>query len=165
MIMSTNLEQELKRLGIAVQYKFLPKSHSRNREERMLSINWLVTLKKCHTNVITLEYTQNILEHPLWRPHPTQDEYELIANSVEIGSFMGRQLTPPEELEFAHKLIEDTTVLNYADYEMWAEYMGYEEDSHEGRIIYNESIRIALIVRYYLGSELLDHLHRVFNAE
>jgi len=138
-------------LNLGYSAVFVPQSQSRNAGENRASLNWRVTISKGRAS-ITTDYMQGIGHLPgysyAWRKSVAQDREERAA--AESGRWKLKRLSPPALHEVLHSLVMDADVLNYADFEEWADSFGYDADSRAAEKIYQDCITNALQLRQIL---------------
>lgn len=161
---------------LSVRSEFVPFSKSRNKDKKDLSLNWKVTLMRGDTIVVTTDYNAGIADCPSYKPYP-EGNYEVrecIIREVETG--YAHKYTPfgaintrvpilPDTIEVIACLVFDASVLDYADFEDWASYVGYDPDSLSAFIVYEAMVRLGLKLKAGLGKSLLHDLHEAASID
>lgn len=163
----------LDKFELSIDSVFIPKSLSRNKLAKELSLNWHSTLYKAGKKVISHDYMQGIGRHPSYKPKITYELGQILKRSVESGRVSvyyansdwysnGKPLPKPKLEEFLSCLLSDAQVLDYPGFEMWATDLGYSTDSMQALATYQDCLQIALQLRYYLGQDTLTELQHLF---
>lgn len=167
-------------MGLTMTAEFVPWSKSRNAGEKLPSLNWKVTLHKDGRPILTTDYMAGSGHCPAYKASVKElgnqksimrDEairYEcehgvkasVIARypfppSAEKG---GANALKPELADVLHSLASDSDVLDYSNFEEWAENFGYDPDSRKGEGVYRACLEIALKLRNVLGESGLATL-------
>lgn len=164
------LKAAIDALGLRVTATFIPFSQSRNKGEKHLSLNWLVTLERKHGEawrpILTTDYGAGVAHCPAYklsvREAGGRDSImreKMLRHECETGrtykrfSVPGSPIRPilPDECDVIHALVSDASVLDYSNYESWADDMGYDEDSRKGEATYKLCLEIALKLRNGIG--------------
>ena len=133
--------------GIEYSAVFVPQSQSRNADEDRLSLNWIVTLKKGSTEIKT-DYMQGIGHLPNYKfGRKTQAEAEKERIAAEKGHYRAKKLKPPTLVDVLCSLVLDSSVINYASFDDWANEYGCDTDSREAEKMYNACMITALQLR------------------
>lgn len=178
------LPQALERLSLSIKAEFVPFSQSRNKGEKLPSLNWRVTLVvgadkpdnpmrpvNKGREILTTDYMAGSGHCPSYKAG-IKDRYmrdKCIAHECETGKaakymanwdFMASSGKPilPNAADVVHSLIMDAGVLDHPDFESWASDYGYETDSRKAEAIYRACLEIALKLRNGLGESVLSEL-------
>lgn len=155
--------QIIEQIGLSVEFKFVPFSKSRNRDNKeRKSLNWSVSLFKDGREVLTTDYTAGCAHCPSYKSGPiTMDDADAIDSECETGRKSmrhGGRVVPsmalidtPTALDVIWSLVMDYSVLDYTDFESWAGDYGYNEDSRNDEKLYNECLALALKLRNGIG--------------
>lgn len=173
-------------LGITMNAKFVPFSQSRNakpragQKEPWRSLNWIVTLERNGKAFIETDYSQGVGHCPASKNWKNNSHLQHRAIAIEIetgftaiaeswGSGEPRQgrtekhrIAPPAIDEVLHSLIMDSSVLDYASFEDWAPYLGFDADSREAEKTYQACLAIALKLRAGIGEAGIETLRIAF---
>lgn len=161
------------KLGLTMEAVFVPLSQSRNARKKHPSLNWSVTLtaKGGKRLAITTDYMQGIGHIPGFK-HASRlsvDDADAIKKTCETGRIhkpgftkLGDKLPPPTMDDVLFSLLMDSSAMDYATYEEWANEMGYEQDSRKGEAIYHQCLKIALKLRAIIGNDNLEALREAY---
>ena len=168
------IEATARELGLSMSAAFVPFSQSRNRGEKMPSLNWLVTIKRGERDVITTDYMAGSGNCPAYNRQPPQgyrgsaSAWKNIATAWEcengfaarvvLGSFSKSVPLLPKLADVLHCLASDCDVLDAGGFEQWAADLGYDSDSRKAEGIYRACLDIALKLRAALGEDGLTKL-------
>lgn len=169
-------------LGLTMTAEFVPFSQSRNKAEKMPSLNWLVTISRNVFNggligkeyeVLTTDYMAGCAHAPGYK---RGDRSVIGAEVVRWECENGvpgrwsdnanvyrdiRRVGKPIEPDFAaviNSLALDYSVIDYSNYEDWAPDVGYDPDSRKGEAIYRACLEIALKLRSAIGEDGMTRL-------
>lgn len=101
------------------------------------------------------------------KPHygrVTVDEYNAALYEVRFGRRKSGYVLRPEDRNVLYCVISDADVLNYRDFEDWADCMGYDSDSRKQERIYQACMKIALSLRNGLGEAGLAEFQRLYEG-
>ena len=170
-------------LGLTMSAEFVPWSKSRNakgpgkdrwavegRGKKIAhpsdrSLNWRIMLKHGDRDVVTTDYSAGIGHCPCekdrrhtFAPRWTVDRLEAVICETERGHVAGRTYQKsipilPDTADVVHSLIMDADVLNYRDFEDWADSVGYDKDSRTAEKTYQACVAIALKIRAAIGDD------------
>lgn len=176
------LDEYIDSLGIEYKADFVPFSRSRNKNEKMKSLNWIVTLKKNGVELST-DYMQGQAHVKGYNVKCDQPRYkakiqtEIVTRTCEEGRryFFSPRLNrvtrsikykrgqpKPELKDVLYSLSIDSDVLDFSTFEDWASEFGYEADSREAEKIYRACLEIALRMRSMFGDAELSVLMEAF---
>jgi hypothetical protein len=159
------LMNAIEALEISLEFTFVPFSQSRNKAEKNRSLNWRVTLKVRGRAIFTTDYGAGIAHCPSYRQTLTgrmsNDEAEAIKYETETGFarrpsaeyFPKGKAINPDPCDVLYCLASDADVLNYSNFEEWAESLGYDTDSRKAEKTYRACLETALALRNGLGDE------------
>jgi hypothetical protein len=174
--MKDQIKALLAKHNLTVESVFIPFSQSRNKHEKMPSLNWKVTLKHNGRDVLTTDYMAGCAHAPSYEQMKTGILYNrIIMAECEKGckarysDTLQMVITPkqnhgtlkPDAADVIYSLLIDSEVLDYPTFEEWAGEFGYDPDSRKGEQIYNDCMKIALQMRR-LGESLLAELRDAF---
>lgn len=170
------IEAAARELGLSMSAVFVPFSQSRNRGEKMPSLNWLVTIKRGERDVITTDYMAGsghcpaykksaaILGKPDSYPRRRAIERECETGLVHMPPTYGdrpretRDKILPSFAGVLYSLASDCDVLDAGGFEQWAADLGYDSDSRKAEGVYRACLDIALKFRAALGEDGLAKL-------
>lgn len=166
-------------LGITMETAFVPFSRSRNKDHKMPSLNWRVTIKRNGRDVLTTDYMQGYGHCPAYKAdvktmggrdslmrdgairyeceHGHQADAHDNANSGK-GYPLRRswKLPAPDVCDVLYSLASDADAIDCATFEEWASNYGYDTDSRKAEGIYRACLEIALKLRAGLGEDGLQ---------
>jgi hypothetical protein len=169
-------------LGLDVTAQFVPQSQSRRAAEKSLSLNWRCTVTKVGEPIKGLEsvdYMQGIGHAPSYKSPPKLangliDKWAQAAcakvesesgMAARISQIMGGKAAPNRLRPLAiaaddvlQAICRDADVLDYADFETWADDLGFDPDSQSGETTYRLCLSQALALRAAIGDENLTKL-------
>ena len=140
--------------------EFVPFSKSRNRTEKLFSLNWKVTLGR-----LTTDYSQGCGHCPAYKKWGYQSIVEVAAVQAEceIGYAhklaVGRENQPqstynripsPDLADVVSCYVLDASVLDHPDFESWAGEFGYDVDSRSAEKTYQACVKNSLAFRSML---------------
>lgn len=157
-------------LGLTIASKFVPFSQSRNKGEKMPSLNWKVTLLVKGREVLTVDYMAGSGHCPSYKPNRYQSSDAAIAvrKECETGKALkflassghmslGNAINP-DLADVLHSLASDADAIDYGNFEEWADSTGMETDSRKAEAIYRACLEIGLKLRAALGEDGLKTL-------
>jgi hypothetical protein len=180
----TKLHEIAAQLKLDVSAEFVPFSRSRyakprdGQQEPWKSLNWKVTLKRDGRSIMTTDYSAGIGHCPASKNPPKfetsgkVDPYlqrMRITDEIENGKTsrlthsgsrfaLGGAPILPDECDVIHSLVIDADVLNYTNFEDWAENFGYDSDSIKARATYDDCLSIALNLKNAFTSQEFEAL-------
>lgn len=182
--MATEKEMDIRlaieKFNVSMDVKFVPFSQSRNRKEKDLSINWIVTLTR-NNRSMEVEYMQGIGHlpkqiQPTFFGHKRYHEDDEIMFACEKGkvgewrdafgevrpAYKEQKLLPPKLHDVLYCLVLDADVLDYSGFENWANEFGYDSDSIKDRKIYDACLKEALEFKQLFTEQEIAELHEIF---
>lgn len=178
----TDIQKALEKYWIEYSAEFVPFSQSRNKDEKLPSLNWLVTLSRSGLS-ITTDYGQGCAHvvgyKQLWNPNAWDQKIQkdIINKTCETGKVhsywkhcddvrpsLKAKIQPQPGIEdVLSSLLLDSDVLNYATFEEWAGDFGYEEDSRSAERIYQACLKIALQINQMFTEAEREELRELFH--
>lgn len=175
--LSDDREFILERMGVTLDAVFVPFSQSRNKAEKLPSLNWRVTIKKDGRDVIETDYMQGSGHAPAYNdpsifpgPQRKRDQHtttKRIREECETGRHSnGRRLpiNPPDVADVMHSLLLDASALDSRDFADWCADYGYSDDSISARATYDACIATATKLRAAFGQKTVDELRELFEG-
>ena len=173
------IKEELNALGITFSYKFVPFSQSRNRNEKDLSLNWLVSISKNGKEVLSTDYSMGIGHCQAYKQAKNKsrlsyDDGKNIKQECETGKYVPasalyndvyrptKPTNTPDDVGVMYSLVMDAEAIDYPTYEDWASCFGYDEDSRAGEKIYKACLEMGLRLRSVLGDAGLSKLRELY---
>lgn len=168
---------EIAALGLTVDAVFVPFSQSRNKDEKLPSLNWRVTVKRNGRDVLACDYSAGMAHCPCYSqlkgPKTTLANDAMIRAECEKGRAVfisgplagqARASKPilPDPLNVLYSLHSDADALNFATFEDWAASFGYDPDSRSAEATYRACLEIGLKLRAALGEEGLAKMSEIF---
>lgn len=175
------IDAKLTEMGITMESVFIPFDKSRNKDEKCRTMNWEVTIKKGTRTVLFTEYSAGAGHCPSYKlPVPAwfttgsngrnasywqhlssifETKYGVKYNRFES---IGGEHIQPNFVDVMYSLVSDYSVLDYADYESFADSYGYDQDSRKGEEIYKAGVRHGLKLRGSLGEDKMQELQEIF---
>lgn len=160
-------------LGLTMRADFVPFSQSRNKAEKIPSLNWIVTIVRDGRDVLTTEYGRGSGHAPAGRTgmRQTGEVRRMIAYECEHGRrarympradhiIAGTLLPGPDICDVLYSLASDSDVIDCATFEEWADNLGYDKDSRSAEKTYRACLEIALKLRAGLGEAGLTQLRQ-----
>ena len=149
--------------GITYTAEFIPLSHSRNKDSKHKSLNWVVTLSNGNTTLST-DYSQGVAHIPgydkLKGSKTTIWNYSLIGQACETGKsivdhecLQGKKIDKPKLEDILYSLVLDSAAIDQ-DFEDWAADFGYDSDSRSAEKMYNDCVKIGRKMRKLFGGNL-----------
>lgn len=178
-------------LGLTVESVFVPFSQSRNKAEKLPSLNWRVTVKHNGRDVLTTDYSAGSAHCPAYKASVREFggrdsimrdgairwecEHGFAARAFDHANspngYVVRELNPknrkqlePDSLDVLASLAMDSDVLDAGGFESWASDFGYDTDSRKAESIYRACLDIALKLRAALGDSGLQTLRNAFEG-
>lgn len=167
-------------LGLELRAQFVPFSQSRNAKPRAgqsapwKSLNWRVTIERNGREILTCDYSQGVAHCPASKApaarFPSNDDRQQAINlEIETGfvalpDYLGRPrvskrpIPAPEIADVLASLAWDSDVLDYPNFESWAENFGYSPDSRAAESTYRQCLSHALALRAAIGDSALARL-------
>lgn len=169
-------------LGLTMTAEFVPFSQSRNKAEKMPSLNWRVTISRTVFNggligkeyeVLTTDYMAGCAHAPGYKQGDRSVMRDEVVRWECENGFAGnwfdnaniyrdiRKSGKPIKPDFADVLYSlgmDYDVLNASNYEDWGNDCGYDPDSRKGEAIYRACLDIALKLRNAIGEDGMTRL-------
>lgn len=171
--MSNTISSTLKSLGLTCEFRFIPFSQSRSKEEKYPSLNYSVTCLRNGKAFLTTDYSMGCAHVPGYKQMDKSfDHANMIKAACETGrkarhfvntGFIGKgePILPSREDVF-NSLTMDADVLNYSSFEDWAGCFGYDEDSRSGEKVYRACLEIALALRAAVGEAGMTQLSEIY---
>lgn len=171
----TKLAEFIRAQGIEYGATFVPKSKSRNKDEKSATLNWRVTIST-KTGAIVTDYMQGIAHVPRYhedwtqrRTLDTEEREELAAErgrySIGKGPASGitsRPIPAPKLEDVLYSLVLDSSVIDASGFEDWASDLGYDTDSRKAEALYRKCLQQALMMRRMIGDTGLTILRELF---
>lgn len=168
------LEAAISHLALSIRAEFVPFSQSRNKGEKMPSLNWFVIVERGGRHVLATDYMQGSGHAPAYKKAWAGGNSHVKARAVALECETGRiakpqmgqgepfqsrhPIDPPSAVEVIWSLSRDADVLDYGTYEDWADNFGYDADSRKGEATYRACLEIALKLRAAIGEAGLEAL-------
>ena len=149
-------------LGLTVESVFVPWSESRNKGEKLPSLNWVVSLKRNGALVWAGAYSAGCGHCPSKEEPARRWECE---NGRKASAVRGRGTGPelkPDAIDVLYSLVMDADALDAGGFEEWAGDLGYDVDSRKAEKTYNACIGIGLKLRRHLGEGGIVKLREAF---
>lgn len=173
------IKEYLNTLGITFNYAFVPFSQSRNRNEKDLSLNWLVLMSKNGKAVFSTDYSMGMGHCQAYKQakkgrYMSWDDKNNIKQECETGKYIPasvlyntayrptKQTPLPDDVDVMYSLVMDAEAIDYPTYEDWAGCFGYDEDSRSGEKIYKACLEIGLRLRSAIGDAGLSKLRELY---
>lgn len=158
--------------GVAVSLRFVPFSHSRNKDKKYKSLNWVYTLtKEGRKGSLSGDYAQGQAHCPAYklqtkiRPDKqrainAECETGFICRVESYGIQETRKPIPRPSLgAIASCLGSDfSTVKDYESFKDWADSLGCDSDSISAKETYDSIVNQYAEARRLLGSTLVDSI-------
>ncbi len=170
----------LTEMGVTMTSEFVPFSRSRNQNNKDLSINWKVTVKR-GSRSLTTDYMQGIGHlpesiQPTYWGKKKYYENELIKFACETGkvgywsdlhekvlpNIKPTPLQPPTIDEVLYCLVMDADTINYESFTDWAHDYGYNDDSIKDKKVYDDCMHLALQMRQLFNDADMNTLKDLF---
>ena len=168
-------------LGLTIEAVFVPFSQSRNKAEKMPSLNWRVIVKRNGRAVLETDYVAGCGHAPSYKQHFGRRTIEVKENDERVkweceygrpaGKFtntrspsQGQATIKPDTLDVLASLAMDSNVLDAGGFEDWARDLGFDTDSRKAEATYKACIEIALKLRAALGDAGLAELRNTFEG-
>lgn len=164
-------------LGISFECTFVPYSQSRNKTERIHSLNWQCTLRRRERDFYTFDYskgsghcyaTQNLKKFTVFKllseevdrwatrqavARATIEECETGRCPKDASSLKPSYKTPsPSSGELLSSLLKDASCVAYSTFEEFCSELGLDTDSRRAKKMYNECVKTEKALRGVLGS-------------
>lgn len=185
---ATERRELFSELGLTMKCTFVPFSKSRNAvpkpnpnpNPKDMQLNWKVELMRNDRVILTTDYSQglghmsNYSELTCGRSGVTILQMESLVEAAERGCYvvkpdphphlLGKKIKLPEPLidDVLCSLVLDSSAIDHANFESWADDCGYETDSRKAEAIYKACLDIGLAIRAAVGSDGLQRLQEVF---
>jgi hypothetical protein len=158
-------EKILKKLGITMEFEFVPYSKSRNKDSGYPCLNWLVDVFRNGKKIMPkIDYSAGCALCPSYRPFHALDRDTLMTMECEDGRSRGENFGEMIVPESYH--VMDSILLDASSFEMtfdeWAEDFGFDSDSRSAEKIYRGCIATAAIVRKEFSRDEIKELIDVF---
>lgn len=159
--------------GLTITAVFVPWSQSRNKGEKMPSLNWRITLQCKGRDVLTCDYSAGSGYCPInknsqfKRTASPRDMRDAIAEECERGKAVKRAFSAggfiygdaiePDARDVIASLIADSCAMD-STFTDWAADYGFSPDSIAGRAVYDECIAHAVALRAAVGWAMFEAL-------
>jgi len=154
------------RLGLTVESVFVPWSKSRNKGDKLPSLNWVVSLKRNGRLVWAGDYSAGCGHCPSKEEPARRWECENGRQAKFVcDPFVYRGTGPelkPDAIDVIYSLVMDADALDAGGFEEWAGALGYDVDSRKAEKVYNACIDIGLKLRRHLGEGGIAKLREAF---
>ena len=164
----SEIKTVLESLKLDVKFQFVPFSQSRNAKEKNLSLNYKATILYNGKELFTTDYFMGIAHAPSYKQGKLcVDDSNAIKFEAENGQTFkhGNVISQyikkpiiPDTVDFFYCIQSDCDVLNYSDFEDFADSFGYDKDSKRAEKIYQTCIKQALKLRNAIGETGLNKL-------
>ena len=157
-------------LGLSYDATFVPFSKSRHAKPKFqlrdLQLNWIVLLSR-NGVALRVDYSAGIAHIPGYKHHHRLcvDDYNRVVEACELGKYHvngsfwhTREIPAPNLADVMYSLVSDSTAIEYANFEEWADNLGFNSDSRKDEAIYKQCLDIALKLRLMLGDAKLVEL-------
>lgn len=158
--------------GLTMESVFVPFSQSRNKGDKLPSLNWRVTLKHNGRAIIETDYMAGCAHCPAYNasikelgPRDSLMRTRAIAFECEQGrrhAMVGKRNIEPNVFDVIHSLLMDGDAIDYSSFEEWADNYGYGADSRKAEAIYRQCLEYGLKLRNALGDTALSTLREAF---
>lgn len=164
----------MEKYGVSVTSEFIPFSKSRNAGKKEKSLNWVGVLRRKDREILRTEYSAGVGHCPaskasikrlgspncLMRAEAIDIEIETGRKAAVWGErpYAGQEKIEPDAVSFVASIFMNTDVLNFSDFESWADEFGYDPDSRSAEKTYQECLKISLKLRNGIGHEALEEL-------
>ncbi|QJI53029.1 hypothetical protein XccvBFoX4_gp75 [Xanthomonas phage FoX4] len=160
-------------MGVTISAQFVPFSQSRNKGDKLPSLNWKVTLKLRDKEVITTDYMQGSAHCPTYKKpvklasgaRDTHMTEKAIASECESGRRYNDKRTmiePPSVVDVMYCLLSDARALDCRDFEYWCSDYGYDSDSIKAKAAYDYCVTEGLKLRSAFGADRFYQLQELF---
>lgn len=152
-------------LGITMTVEFVPWSKSRNKGEKLPSLNWTITLHKVGKAFLTTDYMTGMGHCPSYKQgRLTTDQDANIRKECETGHtcrdgfvYRGKPILP-SLADVLPSLASDAEAIDCGTFEAWADNYGMDTDSRKAEATYRACLEIGLKLRAALGEDGLKTL-------
>jgi hypothetical protein len=161
--------------GATLYFQFVPLSASRNKDEKLPTLNWLITLKRNGRDVLTFDYSAGSAHCPtykasvaelggprcLLRDSAIRSECETGKRVKVVGGdqfLSGAAIPAPSVADVLYCLASDYSVIDVGGFESWASEFGYDTDSRKAEGIYRACLEQALALRGAFGDAAMSAL-------
>jgi len=160
---------QLEDLGLSFKSEFIPYSKSRsfNKDASTLqkTLNYSVTLSYKDREVLTTLYTEGIGKCPGYKSEMHRflcmDDANMLNRIVENGQYYKNlkwtKITP-NYIDFMFCMLIDARVLDYNNFENWANNVGFNSDSISDKKMYDESLVTAIQLKNGIDNIVLEEL-------
>lgn len=167
----SNLSAAMVEHKISIKSRFVPQSLSRNSTETRPTLNWKITVEVNGRAILETDYSAGIGHIPGYRFNMRErvGVRDFIREICETGRYpsgygfaIGRGdsgvkrwsgILPVDEVTAFSCLLMDSDVLDYSNFQEWAENMGFDSDSRKAESMYRDCLNIALTLRSALGEK------------
>ena len=180
----TTLDEFISGLGLEYSARFVPasqvpKERKWDTEDKSPVFHWEITVTRGRTSLVT-SYSQGCGHHfpqDFDRKHLGMGSSErtgldYIRQSAETGTKQEHPdrypysryipLDPPSLKDVLYCLASDSYVLDYGDFETWAQDMDMDPDSRKAEKTYRDCLSISLKLNSMLGDATLTQLRERF---
>lgn len=150
--------------SIIIKCEFVPFSRSRNAGEKHRSLNYIVTVSVKGKDVLVSPYSMGAAFIPgIKGMGPTVERQEMEEYATETGRASKSNPVKiwPDEIDVLACLAHDAGAIDYANFEDWAEWNGYDTDSRKAEAAYRSCLETALALRAALGDANLTRLREL----
>jgi len=169
----SEIKNVIEALKLSVTFQFIPFSQSRNKAEKMPSLNYKATVLCNGKELFTTDYMSGCAHCPSYKQGKLSiGENNAIKQECETGfkimkgfdstSYLSENKIIPGIVDFFYCISSDCDVLNYSSFEDWAENFEYETDSRSAEKIYDVCLKQALAMRNAIGETGLTQLQEAF---
>jgi hypothetical protein len=173
---NAKIDEFLDTLQLHYGATFVPFSLSRNAKSNPglheLSLNWVVGIGKLspidgqvQPGALATDYQQGIAYIPGYQPsmRPSIHDVVIVRRACETGRYGGiianKPIPAPALRDVMYSLVLDADVIEYANFEEWADGLGFNPDSRKDEKIYHACMEVALKLRLLIGEEAIKKLH------
>lgn len=163
------IDDAIAALDIEYSVDFVPQSQS--RDPAIECLNWRIKF-----GTINVQYSQGVGHLPGY-VHPRrrtiyvaailkraceEGVWDKNAQNYQRSLTIGKVVPPPSVRDVVYSLLMESEVLDYSDFESWADNCGYDTDSRKAEIIYRTCLDTGLKLRSMMGDKKLNTLRELF---
>lgn len=164
-------EQLIEELGLTRELKHVPnKPNKPDIPLKELQIHWKVKILRNGREIIETDYHEGIghLKGYKFNLRDTIHNCDQVRYACDhygksnLPSGNPYSIVPPTLKDILYCLVQDSDVINYRDFEDWADNIGYNPDSRKDEKIYQACMKIALTLSNSLGHAAMDNLREAY---
>lgn len=156
----------------SIKETFIPFSQSRNKGEKLESLNWKVDIFYKSSFVMTVDYMQGQAHCPSYKWKDSYIRRKGISFECESGfkarlgigdrPYPTKTKIKPDTMDLLYCVVQDSKVVESGGFEDWCNDYGFSSDSIKAKGIYDDCMKSSLALVARVGLENMPKLFALF---